>query len=130
MINKFLLASLSLLFVKLILNISLTHLFVARIEWVSLTLQWLMLIIVLVQVIMMYWNKFRFLWIISAVQCALIFFTTEGTFGWFFSYMLKPFELYRPYPVYFSSMSLIIAEALKTLWFYTQRTKQNSLPNN
>lgn len=125
MINKILFASLSLLWVKLVLNIGLTHLFVARIEWTSLSLQWLMLILVCAQLIMLYWKKLNTLWIISALQCGLVFFTSEGTFGWFFSYMLKPFELYRPYPVYFSSLSLVIAEALKTLWFFSQKKTAN-----
>jgi hypothetical protein len=129
MINRLLFASLILLCFKLVLNISLTHLFVTRIEWTSLTLQWIMLVLVFVQIAMMYWKKMSYLWIASALQCSLIFFTSEGTFGWFFSYMLKPFELYRPYPVYFSSLSLILAELAKTLWFYTQRTKNHQPPS-
>lgn len=128
MIRKLIFASLCLLGVKLALNLGLIHGFVNRPDWTSVVLQWVLLIVVLLQIGGMYIKKMNYLWAVSIAQCVLVFMLSEGTFGWFFTYMLKPFEVYRPYPVYFASLSLVTAEALKTLWLYLNRNTVSHLP--
>jgi hypothetical protein len=130
MLKKLIFASLCLLAVKLGLNLGLIHAFVHRPDWMSVTLQWLLLIIVVLQIGGIYFSKMKWLWYVSLAQCALIYFTSEGTFGWFFTYMLKPFETYRPYPIYFVSLSLVAAELAKTLWLYFSRNDVSNLKLN
>jgi len=60
----------------------------------------------------------KYTWLLSAFQFALVYFTSEATFSWLFSYAFKPFSLFHTHYAYFTSFCLFASEAFKTLWLY------------
>lgn len=66
-------------------------------------------------------KKIKVVWVLSLFQCVLIYFTSQGTFGWLFSYLLKPFALFQPTQSYVVICCISIGEIAKTIWFFKHR---------
>lgn len=127
MVKKLITLSLAVLGTKIALYLLLTHIFSNQIDLLLLVLNWSLLVVVIIQILGIYYQKYQYLWIFSLIQCFLIIFTSEGTFGWFFSYLLKPLDFFRPYDLYINNGLLFLTEIIKTIWLYKKGTRAKTL---
>jgi hypothetical protein len=63
-------------------------------------------------------NNKKHIWLLSTIQFLLIYFTSEGTFGWLFNYIFKSFNLFQVSYSYFISACLLMSELFKTVWLF------------
>jgi len=85
--------------------------------------------LVLLPIIQIYGMKknANWLWSISLLQCGLIYFSSQGTFGYLVSYILKPLSSFQPVQSYVVLVCIIIAEIAKTIWFHKESNKNVSI---
>ena len=116
-IRLFILGSLILLSLKTFFELFYILIFVENKFYVSNGFIPLLLVLALAQIYGIIKEK-KYTWLLSVFQLVLIFFTSEATFGWLFSYVFKPFSLFNISYVYFISACLLVSEAFKTIWLY------------
>lgn len=116
-IRLFIIGSLALLSLKTFFDLFYILIFIENKFYVSNGFIPLILILALGQIYGIIKEK-KYTWLLSAFQLALIYFTSEATFGWLFSYVFKPFSLFHMSYAYFISTCLFASEAFKTFWLY------------
>jgi hypothetical protein len=116
-LRLFILGSLALLSLKTFFDLTYIFFSVKDKFYVANGLTPLLLVLAIGQIYGIIKEK-KYIWLLSALQLILLFFTSEGTFGWLFSYVLKPFSLFHMYYIYFITACLVISEGLKTFWLY------------
>lgn len=117
--------SLALFGYKALVDFIKTIVLVDRTSLLEIGIQVIVLVLVVAQLIGIK-KKFKYTWAFSAIQVVMIYFLSQGTFSWLFSYLLKPFQSYQPSHSYFMSIFLLISEIMKTIWIYRRLSQMIS----
>lgn len=112
--------SLGIFGIKLIFDLLMTLIFVDIYDKFSLITETSLLLIVSFQFIGIL-KKYQLTWLLSLAQCGFIYYTSQGTFSWFFSYVLRSFNHYQPLQSYIIAALLISTEIAKTVILFKDK---------
>jgi hypothetical protein len=112
--------SLTLLSFKVLFDLIIAVSFIDVVDSFALSLNFFLVFLCLGQIFGILKNH-KLTWILSALQVILIYYMSQGSFSWFFSYFFRPLVTFQMIHTYLLTLFLFGTEIAKTVWLYRHK---------
>jgi hypothetical protein len=109
--------SLILLSFKVLLDLIIAVSFIDVVDSFAISLNFFLVFISLGQIFGILKNH-KLTWLLSALQVIMVYYMSQGSFSWFFSYILRPLVTLQVTHTYILTLCLFGSEIAKSVWLY------------